>query len=242
MEKQEINNMSLWDSVCKTDPAITKGAKIGAMSITAISPQHQRKEATKLFGPYGIGWGIEPESEKFSFNNFGDTTLVSYTSIMFYKYNGETGRIPINAVVKIAFVTQSGKGYLKIDDEYTKKVQTNALTKGLSTIGFNSDVFEGKFDDCKYVNQITQEFAQEKQNKDLEEWKLKLISPADNQKLFALTASMDYANELISEYLKKVHKVEVSSQIKNGQYADIVKSITSGNIEKEIEDAKNANS
>ena len=47
-----------------------------------------------------------------------------------------------------------GKGYLKVDDEFAKKVQTNAITKGLSALGFNSDVFEGKFDDNKYVNEM----------------------------------------------------------------------------------------
>ena len=39
----------------------------------------------------------------------------------------------------------------KIDDEYAKKSATDALTKGLSMIGFNSDIFLGKYDDNKYV-------------------------------------------------------------------------------------------
>ena len=77
---------------------------------------------------------------------------------MFYKLDEAEGRLPINAAIKFAYVTNQGKGYLLIDDEYSKKVQTNALTKGLSTLGFNSDVFEGKFDDDKYIQQMKEEF------------------------------------------------------------------------------------
>ena len=36
-----------------------------------------------------------------------------------------------------------------------KKVATDALTKGLSKLGFNADVFMGMFDDNKYVNKLT---------------------------------------------------------------------------------------
>lgn len=206
-ENKEVEsiNMRLWNSVCKTDPAITKGAKIGAMKITAISPQHQRKKATEIFGAYGIGWGIEPESEKFTFNSFGETTLVSYSAIMFYKldtgYMEENktvltlGRFPINAVIKVAYMTQGDNGYLKVDDEYTKKVQTNALTKGLSALGFNSDVFEGKFDDCKYVNNLVQEFAE------INKPKVEAITPEQVTAFNAICKNSTYSDEQIKEYL-----------------------------------------
>ena len=42
----------------------------------------------------------------------------------------------------------------RIDDDFAKKVATDALTKGLSKLGFNADVFLGLFDDNKYVNQL----------------------------------------------------------------------------------------
>jgi len=55
----------------------------------------------------------------------------------------------------------SASGYLKIDDEYMKKLQTDALTKGLSFLGFNSDVFEGLFDDNRYVAEMNKQFAEQ---------------------------------------------------------------------------------
>ena len=60
-------------------------------------------------------------------------------------------------------MTRGAKPYQLIDDEFAKKVRTDALTKGLSLIGFNSDVFEGKFDDNRYVQQMRQEFGQQQQ-------------------------------------------------------------------------------
>ena len=48
------------------------------------------------------------------------------------------------------FPISSDMPYNPKDDCY-KKLATDALTKALSRLGFNSDVFEGKFDDSKYV-------------------------------------------------------------------------------------------
>ena len=40
-------------------------------------------------------------------------------------------------------------------DECRKKLLTDLRSKCLSTLGFNSDVFEGKFDDNRYVQNLT---------------------------------------------------------------------------------------
>ena len=152
-------NMELWDSVMQTDPKQTKPAKIGQMRITAICPQFQRKNATEKFGPYGIGWGIISDSEQVIYKSIGDTELASYSATMFYMLGGNRGEFPICSSIKVAYMTQGASGYLKVDDEYMKKLQTDALTKGLSFLGFNSDVFEGLFDDSRYVQEMNEKFA-----------------------------------------------------------------------------------
>ena len=50
------------------------------------------------------------------------------------------------------------------DDDAVKKVATDALTKGLSRLGFNSDVFEGLFDDNKYVAEMNLKFGNKKKD------------------------------------------------------------------------------
>jgi len=46
-----------------------------------------------------------------------------------------------------------------VDADFAKKIETDALTKALSKLGFNADVFMGRFDDTKYVLEMKKEFA-----------------------------------------------------------------------------------
>jgi hypothetical protein len=154
----QIDNMELWKSVEKTDAKFTKRAKIGQVNITAIDPQYQKMNATNSFGPYGIGWGIVSGSENQAMKEYpNQTEIMTYTAILFYKWKGERGEIPIGAQIQSAYVTKQGKGYLLIDSEALKKVRTNAITKGLSELGFNADVFLGKYDDQQYIQQMVLE-------------------------------------------------------------------------------------
>ena len=50
------DNLKIWKSVEKTNPAHTKKVTFGR-AITAIDPYHQIKNATEKFGAVGIGWG-----------------------------------------------------------------------------------------------------------------------------------------------------------------------------------------
>ena len=135
-----------------TDTKMTKNAKIGGRNITAIDPQYQRKLATEQFGPFGLGWGVNGENQQTE--TFDDGTVVLfYNATLWYKWNGERGEFPIESAIKLAYMTRGSNAYLKVDEEATKKVATNALTKGLSKLGFNADVFMGKFDDNSYVEQ-----------------------------------------------------------------------------------------
>lgn len=143
-------NLKLWSLVDKTDVKYTKSATVGGRNFTSISPMYQKKEATRAFGIQGISWGVKTDSEIFDYKVIGDTTLLVYRAVLFFTFDGEKGEIPIAATEKIAYVTKGGKGYLKIDDEADKKVRTNALTKGLSELGFNADIFMGLFDDWEY--------------------------------------------------------------------------------------------
>ena len=140
------DNMSLWNSVCVTDPQYTKRVNQRG-GFTAIGAQSQLMEATKVFGPFGKGFGVS--DEKFTPFPFSEG-LGLYQARLWYVLNGETNVIhqfPIHSSIKFSV---NGR----VDDDFAKKVATDALTKGLSKLGFNADVFLGKFDDNKYVNQL----------------------------------------------------------------------------------------
>jgi len=160
-----MNNLDLWDSVSKTDPAFTKQASKGAHNFTSVAPMYQNKKATEQFGVQGIGWGVVVGSEVFTEKEYGTTTILSYDATMFFILDGQRGEIPIHASEKSCYKTNGYKGkegYMKIDDEVRKKVVTNAKTKGLSELGFSADIFMGMFDDPNYVDYLNFEMSLEK--------------------------------------------------------------------------------
>ena len=134
------DNMIIWGQVDKTDPKYTKWVNQRG-GFTAIDQIYQVRMATEIFGPIGYGWGVKDET----FNVIGD--MVLYQAILFYRFGDPEviNEIPIH----------SG---LKVKPDCIKSVATDALTKGLSKLGFNADVFLGRFDDNRYVESMKKEF------------------------------------------------------------------------------------
>jgi len=150
----EINTMELWDKVNKTDPAHTKDVAYGR-HFTSIDAQWQIRNATYQWGKFGTTWGVK--EEKYEQIHLGDEKVPNYhyciyTAKMFYP----GGQTEIHSDIEI--IHSSGKLEDQYNGDWTKKVATDALTKGLSKLGFNSDVFEGRFDDKYYVQDLNIEF------------------------------------------------------------------------------------
>lgn len=161
VKKEPAGNMKLWDQVCKTDPSSTKGFKgKGGFSGTAVCAQSQRRRATEVFGIYGLGWGVQEESYETILLDPADphTGRLIYKATFVFNYEGKEGRFPIVSEIEMYTYSQKWKSWAVNNDVY-KKVRTDALTKGLSELGFNSDIFEGKYDDSKYVNAMREEFS-----------------------------------------------------------------------------------
>ena len=143
-------NMELWDKVKKTDPKYTKPAKIGGMNITAIAPQYQVQLATEQFGPYGVGWGFK--SIVLDYSLIPTFKLVVFKGVFFHP----GGQFEIINSSKM-YMDRAEK---MVDADFAKKIETDALTKALSKIGFNADVFMGLYDDHKYVAMMQDEFKE----------------------------------------------------------------------------------
>jgi hypothetical protein len=127
-------NMALWESVKKTDPKHVKKVELRG-GYTAINPHSQLKRATELWGPYGDKWGVMD---------------------LVWTYIGPPEE-PINIALdawfyylKIGFPISVDMAFQRNQD-CRKKLLTEARSKALSTLGFNADVFEGKWDDNRYV-------------------------------------------------------------------------------------------
>ena len=85
----------------------------------------------------------------------------------------------------------------KIDDEFAKKVETDSLTKALSKLGFNADVFMGRFDDVRYVEEVKKEFSTPKKTigiNDLDKIKKTIESSVDKLKCLEKYKNSDKIN------------------------------------------------
>jgi hypothetical protein len=144
MDKARETNMRLWNAVCRTDPKHTKPVEFGR-KFTAIDAHYQIQEATRQFGPIGEGWGYQTGSIEVV-----DGLVIVPVALWHGSRDKSFGPIYGSTTLR------DRKG--NIDKDAPKKATTDALTKALSQLGFNADVFLGKFDDNKYVEEVRKEF------------------------------------------------------------------------------------
>lgn len=137
-------NMKLWDAVCTTDPSATK--KVNQRGgFTAIDAYSQIRAATGQFGPAGQGWGWDIKE----FQYLPNDTMVVHVRL-WVRGAGENRGFGVCG--QAGLYTKGDNP--KPDADCAKKAVTDAITKGLSYLGFNADVFLGKFDDNKYVESL----------------------------------------------------------------------------------------
>jgi hypothetical protein len=140
------DNLRIWSQVEKTDPNHTKKVNLGH-GFTAISAAYQIKRATETFGPVGEGWGYDAGEPIFH-------DLMVFVPVTLWHGDRAHKFGPMFGGAE----WKSQKG--RIDSDALKKATTDALTKLLSQLGFNADVFLGLFDDNKYVAELKAEFAE----------------------------------------------------------------------------------
>jgi len=141
-EKENLDkNMELWKKVDTTDPNFTRSAGNTDRHFTTINAYYQISVATKLWGSYGYKWGLKNIEWKIH-QTVRKIDIVLYKAIFYYP----AAEFEINNAICID------------DDEFMKKLETDTLTKALSRLGFNADVFFGKFDDNRYVENLKKQF------------------------------------------------------------------------------------
>ncbi|MBN3988697.1 hypothetical protein ACMFFK_09635 [Serratia marcescens] len=176
---EDGDNLGIWNRVYKTDTKFTKAFSNNGGG-TSINGTYMVMQATKVFGPQGINWGVEIIEERFdngapimrsvkqqdgSFiqenipNGAGGYLCeVNHTVKirLWYKHGGKTG--DVIAYGCTPYVYKSKNGPLS-DGEAPKKSLTDATKKALSQLGFSADVFLGLYDDLTYRQENDAEFA-----------------------------------------------------------------------------------
>lgn len=206
----ENKNLELWHKVEKTNPAYTKAANVGGNKITSIAPQYQIMNVTEQFGSYGSTWGFK--NIELDYSLIEKLDLCVFKAIFFYP----GGEFPIINSIKMFM----DNAKTKIDDNFAKKIETDALTKAISKLGFNADIFMGKFDDVRYVEEMKEEFKSPEQKAE-EEVKAKELERLQNiaddivkftevEKLGAYFKSLSVADQKLFSKLVTEKKLQLT--------------------------------
>lgn len=154
-----MNHLNIWKQVETTDPLHAKDfTRGGGFSGTAINPTYLAKKATELFGPVGIGWGMNILDEKYVeggpiiVNNavVGREVIHVVRCALWYIWEDKKGEVI--QFGQTTFVGKNSRGPFT-DEEAPKKSLTDAMSKCLSLLGFSADIHTGQWDANKYINQ-----------------------------------------------------------------------------------------
>lgn len=152
------DNMDIWDKLGKTDPSQTKKfQRAGGFKGTAIKPIYTEHKMTEVFGPCGIGWGINEPTFHTAAASEGQVAV--YCSVSIWVSIAGKVSTPIYGVGGDMVVVKQTSG-LRTDDEAFKKAFTDALGNAMKHLGMSADVHMGRFDDSKYVNERMREEAE----------------------------------------------------------------------------------
>lgn len=176
---EDQDNLGIWNRVYKTDAKFTKAFSNNGGG-TSINGTYMVMQATKVFGPQGINWGVEIIEERFDNGapimqsvkqddgNFAKAVIPNGSGgylcevnhvvkiRLWYKHDGKTGEV--FAYGCTPYIYQSKHGAMS-DGEAPKKSLTDATKKALSQLGFSADVFLGLYDDLTYRQENEAEFA-----------------------------------------------------------------------------------
>lgn len=152
------DNLKLWESVEKTPPAHTKAITGKAYQGTSPKPHYLVHKATETFGPCGIGWGFTIEDERVEEGAGGERLHVARVKV-WYEWGGKRGEVEHIGGTQFSGTRKNGTPFT--DEDAPKKSVTDALVKALSMIGFAGDIFMGRYDDSKYVQELRDEARQD---------------------------------------------------------------------------------
>jgi hypothetical protein len=155
MPSKEPDNLDLWHLVEKTDPAAVRPITGKAYKGNSPKPHWLVQRATEVFGPCGIGWGIEVKDSQYIPTEAG--TLHSATVRVWYNWHGIRGDVE-----HVGGTPASGKrrsGEVFYDEDAAKKSVTDGMVKALSMMGFAADIFSGRWDDSKYQDEVAAHYA-----------------------------------------------------------------------------------
>ena len=144
------DNLTMWNRFADIDPAFTKPISGKPYRGTSPNPHYVIRCLTEMFGPVGVGFGWEVTAE--GFQPLGDEVL-HWCRIRFW--HGEGPGFAAYGQTKALMKTKSG---MMTDEDAPKKSLTDAITKAAAQVGVGANIFLGRWDDNRYVEQVASEY------------------------------------------------------------------------------------
>ncbi|WP_210354519.1 hypothetical protein [Brucella sp. 2280] len=150
-----MSKLDLWEAHADIDPAMTKAITGKAYKGTSPNPQHVIWCLTDMFGPVGQGFGWEVLAEDFT--PLGEEIL-HWCRIRFWHTDRQNYYEAYGQTKALMKTRNSG---LMSDEDAPKKSLTDAIIKAASQLGIAANIFLGRWDDQKYVDELKKEFRQD---------------------------------------------------------------------------------
>ena len=132
------NNLQLWEQVQETPKDLITQIDAGdGKNLNTVASIHRIKKATEMFGAYGEKWGLKTLVHKEQ--RIFDTLLVAtLDAVFFYEKDNKVIEFEITNSLPIVCLVDK---VMKVNHTYRKAIETDTITKALSRLGFNADIY-----------------------------------------------------------------------------------------------------
>lgn len=190
------DNLTIWNKFADIDPKYTKAITGKPYKGTSPNPHYVIKCLTEMFGPVGVGFGWDVEAE--GFQPMGDE-LLHWCRIRFWHSDPQSRGFSAYGQTKAVMKTKNG---FMTDEDAPKKSLTDAVTKAAAQVGIASNIFLGRWDDSRYVEQVDNAYREAEKPK---------VDPKETAaKIKAAIAARDDAQALDALWGHKATKAAVN--------------------------------
>lgn len=202
-----MTNLDLWNKYRRPpEGALKRFTRPGGFRGTSIDPMWMYEKATEEWGEYGVDWKVDILNEQvIPFETDGRWLHYIIVSV-----RGATG-------VGCTMLRYEDKHGWKVDEEAPKKSFTDAVTNALSRKGFGADIYMGRHDGNKYIDEPPPAAKRNDNPKETE-----TLTPLAVARLWSTPAKRDFI-ELIARGVNAYGRDEfekrvVEKLLKHGDY------------------------
>lgn len=131
-------NLNIWEQVENTPKdLITEIDASDGKKLNSVASINRIKKATEIFGAYGEKWGLKTLQHKEQ-RLFDTLVLATLDAVFFYEIDNKKNEFEITNSLPIVSLKDK---QMQVNYTYRKAIETDTITKALSRLGFNADIY-----------------------------------------------------------------------------------------------------